>query len=208
MTGFVHEPGPGAQPTPGARVVGWGTLATARSPVAANEVVPRSLKGLGLFEALGPCVVSGRKYGTPVSGWQQQLVSRIRVPDHAPHWNLKISVRLCQRARKTCDHSARKMPGHAHPAPSLHQCDTALRGQQECVLTDCWRQVTACWGCRLNGWRCRGNGKGQRQRPTAKANGKGQRQRPTLKADQMAQSGRSRKGWTATSCRRSAPPLE
>ena len=24
----------------------------------------------------------GRKYGTPVSGWQQQLVSRIGVPDH------------------------------------------------------------------------------------------------------------------------------
>ena len=25
----------------------------------------------------------GRKYGTPVSGWQQQLVSQIGVPDHA-----------------------------------------------------------------------------------------------------------------------------
>ena len=25
-----------------------------------------------------------RKYGTPVSGWLQQLVSRIGVPDHAP----------------------------------------------------------------------------------------------------------------------------
>ena len=26
----------------------------------------------------------GRKHGTPVSRWQQQLVSRIEVPDHAP----------------------------------------------------------------------------------------------------------------------------
>ena len=25
----------------------------------------------------------GRKYGTPLSGWQQQLVSQIGVPDHA-----------------------------------------------------------------------------------------------------------------------------
>ena len=30
------------------------------------------------------CTVRERKYGTPVSGWQQQLVSRIGVPEHAP----------------------------------------------------------------------------------------------------------------------------
>ena len=46
---------------------------TQRGGGVMNHVVnPRQVRG------------SGRKYGTSFSGWQQQLVSRIGVPDTAP----------------------------------------------------------------------------------------------------------------------------
>ena len=62
------------------RAIGGGhsaNLGTSSSTASGWRSRPRGKTKI--FGARGP----GRKYGTPVSGWQQQLVSRIGVPDHS-----------------------------------------------------------------------------------------------------------------------------
>ena len=77
----------------------------------------------------------GRKYGTPVSKWSLQLVSRIGVPDNAP--SLALACRACIAAStpgecRPCDHSA--TPGRLPSRTSFEdrKCSPSAQPAAQC----------------------------------------------------------------------------
>ena len=78
----------------------------------------------------------GRKYGTPLSGWQKQLVSRIGVSDHAPRGHV-------------ADRGVHCLMGQVHPQARRRCPVTVLagggRGQLFGGCHDNWRRQM--WLC-------------------------------------------------------------
>ena len=73
----------------------------------------------------------GRKCGTPVSGWQQQLVSRIEVPGHAPQLPLPRSKLLNHRL-KPLTAAALQVQPQAGLAPLQARAGDGRQGAGRC----------------------------------------------------------------------------